>query len=99
DRPGGGLGDAAPRRRRGEPGLSAGLDVGPLADAPVRRRARRGAPEPDRPARAAQARLKSFGGLGRPPRFPPSEAPTDWTALGLWAAARSGTPWPRGRRQ
>ncbi len=48
---------AAPRRRRREPGISAGLDVGPLADLALRRRAGRSASPPDRPAGAPQARL------------------------------------------
>src|SRR5262249_16602260 len=51
--------DAAPRRRRCEPGIPAGLDVGALAHPALRRRPGRGASPPDRPAGAPQARLSA----------------------------------------
>ena len=45
---------AAARRRRREPGVPAGLLVGALPHAAVRRRSRRGASPPDRPPRAPE---------------------------------------------
>ena len=56
----GGPRDAAPRRRRREPGLPAGLLVGALAHPALRRRPRRGPSPPDRPSGAAQVLLE-FG--------------------------------------
>src|SRR5881296_3558312 len=53
------LADAGPRRGRREPGVSAGVHVGALADAALRGRAGRGASAPDRAPRAAQAFLRA----------------------------------------
>ena len=88
---------AAPRRRRREPGVPARVLVGALAHAALRRRAGRGAPPPDRPARAAQAPVgaRTLAG-GRQPARRSLDAPGRATArpgvvaFGAGASRRSG---------
>src|SRR5207247_6885715 len=60
DGEGAGSSDASARRLRREPGVRPRLRLGPLTHASLRRRARRGAPPPDRPAGAAPTQLGAF---------------------------------------